>query len=59
MVRLRFRFDGAASAFGGPENLWNRQGHVFHPAIFVIRSAGVCRLNPEMARRIAELGLKL
>jgi CRISPR-associated protein Cas1 len=25
-------------------------GHVFHPADFVIRLDGVCRLNPEMAR---------
>jgi CRISPR-associated protein Cas1 len=28
-------------------------GHVFDPADFVIRSDGVCRLNPEMARSIA------
>jgi CRISP-associated protein Cas1 len=27
--------------------------HVLDPADFVIRSDGVCRLNPEMARRIA------
>jgi CRISP-associated protein Cas1 len=26
------------------------KGHVFHPADFIIRSDGVCRLNPEMAR---------
>jgi CRISPR-associated protein Cas1 len=26
------------------------KGHVFDPADFVIRSDGVCRLNPEMAR---------
>jgi CRISP-associated protein Cas1 len=26
--------------------------HVFDPADFVIRSDGVCRLNPEMARHI-------
>jgi CRISPR-associated protein Cas1 len=25
------------------------KGHVFDPADFVIRSDGVCRLNPEMA----------
>jgi CRISP-associated protein Cas1 len=28
------------------------QAHTFHPADFTIRSDGVCRLNPEMARRI-------
>jgi CRISPR/Cas system-associated endonuclease Cas1 len=28
------------------------QEHVFDPADFVIRTDGVCRLNPEMARRI-------
>ena len=28
------------------------KGHVFHPADFVIRSDGVCRLHPEMARMI-------
>jgi CRISPR-associated endonuclease Cas1 len=28
------------------------QSHTFHPADFVIRSDGVCRLNPEMARQI-------
>jgi CRISP-associated protein Cas1 len=27
-------------------------GHVFDPADFVIRSDGVCRLNPEMARMV-------
>jgi CRISPR-associated protein Cas1 len=26
------------------------KGHVFDPADFTIRSDGVCRLNPEMAR---------
>lgn len=26
------------------------KSHVFDPADFVIRSDGVCRLNPEMAR---------
>ena len=26
------------------------KGHVFDPADFVIRTDGVCRLNPEMAR---------
>ena len=29
------------------------KGHVFDPADFVIRSDGVCRLNPEMARMVA------
>jgi CRISPR/Cas system-associated endonuclease Cas1 len=29
------------------------KGHVFDPADFVIRSDGVCRLNPEMARVVA------
>jgi CRISPR associated protein Cas1 len=28
------------------------KGHVFDPAAFVIRSDGVCRLNPEMARMV-------
>jgi CRISPR-associated protein Cas1 len=28
------------------------KGHVFNPADFVIRTDGVCRLNPEMARLI-------
>ena len=28
------------------------KGHVFDPADFVLRSAGVCRLNPEMARMV-------
>ena len=28
------------------------KGHVFDPADFVIRSDGVCRLNPEMARMV-------
>lgn len=28
------------------------QVHTFHPADFTIRSDGVCRLNPEMARQI-------
>lgn len=30
------------------------QAHTFHPADFTIRSDGVCRLNPEMARRVVE-----
>lgn len=29
------------------------QTHTFHPADFTMRSDGVCRLNPEMARQIA------
>lgn len=28
------------------------QSHTFHPADFTIRSDGVCRLNPEMARYV-------
>jgi CRISP-associated protein Cas1 len=28
------------------------KGHVFDPADFVIRAAGVCRLNPQMARMV-------
>jgi CRISP-associated protein Cas1 len=28
------------------------QSHTFHPADFTIRADGVCRLNPEMARRV-------
>jgi CRISP-associated protein Cas1 len=30
------------------------QAHVFHPADFTIRSDGVCRLNPQLTRFIAE-----
>ena len=29
------------------------QAHTFHPADFTIRSDGVCRLNPEMARHVS------
>jgi CRISPR associated protein Cas1 len=29
------------------------KGHVFDPADFVIRTDGVCRLNPEIARMVA------
>jgi CRISP-associated protein Cas1 len=31
------------------------QEHTFHPADFIIRSDGVCRLNPEMARHVTQL----
>jgi CRISP-associated protein Cas1 len=31
------------------------KGHVFDPADFFIRSDGVCRLNPEMARGVVGL----
>jgi CRISP-associated protein Cas1 len=31
------------------------QSYAFHPADFTIRSDGVCRLNPEMAKKIVEL----
>ncbi|HJU11897.1 MAG TPA: CRISPR-associated endonuclease Cas1 [Candidatus Binataceae bacterium] len=31
------------------------QTHTFHPADFTIRSDGVCRLNPEMAKYIAKM----
>jgi CRISP-associated protein Cas1 len=31
------------------------KGHVFDPADFVIRSDGVCRLNPEMARMVVAI----
>ena len=31
------------------------KAHKFHAADFVIRSDGVCRLNPEMARHVAEV----
>jgi CRISP-associated protein Cas1 len=30
-------------------------GHVFDPADFVIRTDGVCRLNPEMAKCVVRL----
>jgi CRISP-associated protein Cas1 len=32
-------------------------GHVFDPADFVIRLDGVCRLNPEMARVVAQMAV--
>jgi len=36
------------------------KSHVFDPADFVIRSDGVCRLNPEMARCVVGLiGVRL
>jgi len=31
------------------------QTHTFHPADFTLRSDGLCRLNPEMARHIVGL----
>jgi CRISP-associated protein Cas1 len=31
------------------------KGHVFDPADFVIRTDGVCRLNPEMARMVGKV----
>jgi len=31
------------------------QSHTFHPADFTIRSDGVCRLNPELARQLVRL----
>jgi CRISP-associated protein Cas1 len=31
------------------------QAHTFHPADFTIRSDGVCRLNPEMAKYVVQL----
>jgi CRISPR-associated protein Cas1 len=31
------------------------RAHTFHPADFTIRSDGVCRINPEMARHIASM----
>jgi CRISPR-associated protein Cas1 len=31
------------------------KSHKFHAADFAIRSDGVCRLNPEMARRVARV----
>ena len=31
------------------------RAHTFHPADFTIRSDGVCRLNPEMARQVVRL----
>ena len=31
------------------------QAHTFYPADFTIRSDGVCRINPEMARHIASM----
>jgi CRISPR-associated protein Cas1 len=34
------------------------KGHVFDPADFVIRSDGVCRLNPEMARCVVGLSIR-
>jgi hypothetical protein len=37
-------------AEGRPRGTGFRQMTMFDPADFVIRSDGVCRLNPEMAR---------
>jgi CRISPR-associated protein Cas1 len=34
------------------------QAHAFHRADFTIRSDGVCRLNPDMARHIVRLLVK-
>jgi CRISP-associated protein Cas1 len=34
------------------------KSHKFHAADFVIRSDGVCRLNPEMARHVAQVTLR-
>jgi CRISP-associated protein Cas1 len=31
------------------------QAHTFHPADFTIRLGGLCRLNPEMAKRAVQL----
>jgi CRISPR-associated protein Cas1 len=31
------------------------QSQTFHPTDFTIRSDGVCRLNPEMARQIVQM----
>jgi CRISP-associated protein Cas1 len=31
------------------------KAHKFHAADFVIRSDGVCRLNPAMAKRVAQV----
>ncbi len=35
------------------------QTHTFHPADFTIRSDGVCRLNPEMAKRVVQMCIGL
>jgi hypothetical protein len=35
------------------------KGHVFDPADFVIRTDGVCRLNPEMARMVVARGVMI
>jgi hypothetical protein len=52
IIEIRFRFNEARAAKGRPRGAEFRQGHVFDPADFVIRSDGVCRLNPEMARLV-------
>jgi CRISPR-associated protein Cas1 len=31
------------------------KAHKFHAADFVIRTDGVCRLNPQMARRVVQV----
>jgi CRISPR-associated protein Cas1 len=31
------------------------KGHVFDPSDFLVRSDGVCRLNPEMARIVVAI----
>jgi CRISP-associated protein Cas1 len=35
------------------------QAHTFHPADFTIRSDGVCRLNPEMAKHVANFAMRI
>jgi CRISPR-associated endonuclease Cas1 len=35
------------------------QSHTFHPADLTIRADGVCRLNPEMARHIANIAISV
>jgi hypothetical protein len=51
-ARLRVRLDGAGAAEDRSRRAGFVKGHVFDPADFVIRTDGVCRLNPEMARMV-------
>ena len=55
-IRIRAISDGSRPTIGvmheGRGVLDFNNGHVFDPADFVIRSDGVERLNPEMARMV-------
>jgi hypothetical protein len=52
IAEIHFRFNGAGATEGGSCGAGFCQGHVFDPADFAIRTDGLCRLNPEMARMV-------